>query len=251
MYNRRYSADPRERAKQEGGIIRERMVKLASEEKATPVQEEGPIKVYQSPRTNGGPISKLGPRFTFYDLLVSEESELVQLRDYSFETWVFPEVRYVTSSEGVRSPIIIPIKHVGSGVDRMEGSPTQVGPRSITQYAWIPLNLSKSPIQTFGSHPGVPISRMQYLVCVNVGDPRTGRLDNSYIEYALALNTPVIECTHMTSKEYDSRAGEAYYYYEIKGNEGLEKEIFDQWFNTTKHYFNGVLYPKIRSYMAE
>lgn len=256
MYNKRISYDPKERVKVEGGMIRNHdRVKLKNsdvEEKAK--ADTSPIKVYKPARMNSGPISAKDRSFSFYDLIVSQDPEDKELRYNCFEDWVFPKILLVSDVNGLQYPVMVPVRTVRHGIIRTQtqsGLETQMMPGEVIQYAYILLNPAKGPVQGFGTRPGMKCSRMNYMVCVQVGDPRTGRLDNAFIQYALPLNTPVSQCCKLLTVERDPSSAKFDYYYGIEGDANLEKEIFDNWFNGRNHYFNSVLYPKIRGYMVD
>lgn len=256
MYNRRIPLDPKERIKKEGGVIRNHdTIKLKGsdkEEKLNPNQ--GGIKIYRNLQAEGGPLRRKDARYTFYDLMTSDNPEDEQIRQNCFEDWVFPEVRKATLDNGTTSDIIIPVRSTYHGISRIPATKndegyTQMMPDTVTQYAYIMLNPSLAPIRTFGAFPGMTGSRMHYMVCVEVGDPRTGRLDNSFIRYALPLNTPISACCKVVTVDRNPENGEFDTFYEVKGDPELEKKIFDAWFNGKDYYFNSCIYPKIRSYM--
>lgn len=254
MYNRRINIDPKARVKAEGGMIRnESTVKLNGSTQSQPIQEKPPeIKVYKRHKLDAGPIASKPKSFSFYDLIVSQDPEDEELRFNGFEDWVFPDIKFPTI-EGRQIPTISPIRNIRRGTSRSydENAITQLTPAEYVQYAYILLNPSKAIIQSFGSLDGMRISRMHYLVCVEVGNPRTGRLDNTFIQYALPLSTPAVDCCKVAVADSNWETSRFDYYYTIQGDNALEQEIFDEWFNTSKYYFNSVIYPRIRGYMGE
>lgn len=255
MYNRRIPIDIKDRLKVEGGMIRNHgQIKLNGSDEITNVQNTKPqVKVYRSRQSNLGPISQKGPEFTFYDLIVSTSQEDEELRYNCFEDWVFPKMIYPDQGNG-QVPIMIPVRTIRRGVNRipMEDDTkqiTQMTSSECIQYAYILLNPNMVPVRSFGLHPGMTVNRTQHLACIQVGDPRTGRVDNAFVQYVVQLNTPVQKCCAVETTEMVD--GECLYYYRIEGDKALEQKIFNDWFCTNQYFFNGVVFPKIRGYMAD
>lgn len=232
-------------------MIRERTVTVGQNKDSTTVPKEKTfVKVYK-PRTTG-PLAAY-PHMSFYDLIVSQDPAIEQLKYDCFEDWVFPPIQMV-SQDNQQRQVVIPVRTTRHGVIREEidgGNETQVAPAEYTQYAYILLNPSLAPVQSFGQHPGMDIKRTNYLVCVEVGDPRTGRLDNSFIRYAMPLNWPLTRCCRLAVADFNYETKAFDYFYEVVGDDALEQKIFDAWFNTDRYFFNGVIFPKLRGYMTD
>lgn len=261
MYNKRIPTDPEERLRQNGGIHRmtsgdidvRKPDEYGTERHTT--QQQKPIKVYQGFNTLRGPLMTKPPTYTFYDLMVSDEDE--EIRKYCFEDWVFPKIMHLNAGTPQQKHCMVPEQTIRRG--RLYGNMAQneVTRPTITQYIYVILNPGKVPVPSFGTYPGMDFSRMSYLVCAEVGDPRTGNLSNAFIQYALLLNTPIQKCVDlvtctmpMGAERIPTAPGAPNYFYGVKGNPELEQEIFDRWFNSGDYYFNAVIYPTIRNYMS-
>lgn len=212
-----------------------------------------PAKVYRSMQTLLGPLRGKPTNYSFYDLMTSDEDE--EIRKYCFEDWVFPKILHLNSGTPQQKFCMVPENTIRRG--RLYGNVAQneVSRPTVTQYVYVILNPGKVPVPSFGTYPGMDFTRMSYLVCAEVGDPRYGNLSNAFIQYALLLNTPIQNCVElatctMGTDAVSGQSGTPNYFYAVKGNPELEQEIFDRWFNSSDYYFNSVIYPTIRNYMA-
>jgi hypothetical protein len=224
--------------KSKGGMKSDRGFKVAGESEmhTEKVGQDQPVKIYNSTRGRGmGPIGYKASNYSFYDLLTSEADK--ELRENSFEDWVFPDI----SEEYIMKPF----RTIRRGRNDTEEGVSK-GQVTVTQYIYVLLNPFRVPIQTFGQYPGMVPIRSHYLVCIEVGDPRTGDLSNAFVQYAMSLNTPVHKCVELATTQRDDEGGYQYFY-QVKGDAELEKQIFDRWFNGDDYYFNSVIYPKIRA----
>lgn len=200
-----------------------------------------------------GPIGLKHPSYSFYDLLVSNEFEDVKLREQSFEDWAFPIVN-TTLNDGIIQTKVSPSRVIRRGFrtnsDGSYSTDTIVtGTKEIVQYLYIILNGMKMPVSSFGSDKGMTVARSNFIVCLEVGDPRNGYLGNTTIRYALPLNRSVRDCIQLINKDVDAESNQMYYYYAILGDRDLEDEIRAKWFNPNHHIFNGVIYPKVRAFV--
>lgn len=258
MYNRRISNQPEDRLKEQGGIQRLRTGNIELSHDQNHVSEritatQRPVRVYTQSQNVRGPLALKPPNYTFYDLMTNDEDE--EIREYSFEDWVFPTIKKLNGGTPQESLCMIPERTIRRG--RLIGGSdyqNEVSQATVTQYAYIILNPGRTPVPSFGTYPGMSFSRMSYLVCLEIGDPRSGNLSNAFIQYALLLATPISKCIEVTTASMASRAptepGSIEYYYKVNGDPQLEKDIFDRWFNSSDYYFNSVIYPTIRNYMV-
>lgn len=255
MYNVR-KPTTMEDLKRRGGIVTTSQMKVGNEKESKEIPEElkKPIRVYGGSARRGmmlGPIGRKPANYSLYDLMTNDED--MELRKDGFEDWMFPDFKTVREGDGDHFVTYMqPCKTLWrGGRDMITGVGSSITPNSAVQYVYVLLNPMKSLISTFGDHKGMVPQKSHYLVCIEVGDPRTGRLDNAFIQYALNLNTSVHSCVELlTTESYEDLSqpnGKGYQYlYKINGNPELEKELFDRWFNGDDYYFNSVLYPRIR-----
>lgn len=260
MYNRRIPTDPQERLRQQGGIqhMKSGDIEIRHNEDHVSVRHQGtarPIKVYKPTQVLRGPLVGKPTNYTFYDLLISEEDE--EIRKYCFEDWVFPKIMNLNAGTPQQKFCMVPEQTIRRG--RLYGNMSQneVSRPTVTQYIYVILNPGKNPVPSFGTYPGMDFTRMSYLVCAEIGDPRYGNLSNAFIQYALLLNTPIQNCIElvtctmpMGAERIPTDPGSPNYFYGVKGNPELEQEIFDRWFNSGDYYFNAIIYPTIRNYMT-
>ena len=209
----------------------------------------GPV-VWKNYQKEGGPIPDLQRKgVTFFELLTNPDYD--QLRHDSFEDWCFPDI---VTNPNTRRPMVVPVKNIFVNGHQITGPNSAIiGKSSVVQYGYIVLNLMKAPSRSFGEYPGTEFSSTNYLVCVEVGDPRTGRLGNAYIRYALRMSAPLSSCvTLLQSLSYQTgdkdRPQGFQKLYGLVGDTVLENDIYERWWNAGDYYFNGVIYPKLRGY---
>lgn len=252
MYRNRIIRDASERLKREGGVIRNDSIHLNPAISNTVIKKENdPVQVYK-PRGNGGPLSTLDRSITFYDFMMDESDETRETKERYFEDWCFPRIKDIYGENELKQ-YVIPVRTFARGTERFtdpesETDITVLSPGETRQYGYIILGPGYSPIRSFGEYPGMVPQKLAYMVCVNMGNPRSGRTDEVYIEYALIMNQPMVNCIEMVSMDYNPATKSPEYYYKIKGDENLERKIFERWFNAGDHYFNTIIFPRVRSY---
>ena len=227
----------------------EQMDAVAVTENVQPLDpNKGPV-VWKNFQKEGGPIVRLQQQgLTFFEFLTNREYD--DLRRDSFDEWCFPDI--VWTEEG--RPMIVPVKNVQSTGHVQTGPRSAtIGKHTVTQYGYVVLNLMKAPARSFGQYPGTEFSTTNSLVCVEVGDPRHGRLDQAYIKYALPMSMPLSQClVFLQSLSYrttDSDAPQGFQrLYTVAGDSVLENQIYERWWQSGDYYFNGVIYPKIKGY---
>lgn len=208
-----------------------------------------PPKVWRSFHGQGrGPIGIKPYNYSFFDLLTNPDDE--ELRRTSFEDWHFPDV-IEEEVDGSKRKFILPQKTIYRGLQRqMADEETQgmlnMSQATVTQYLYIPLNPSLNIVSTFGELPGSLLRRSDYLACVEVGDPRSGRLDNAHLKYVINMAASV-ENTIQVATTLNEGASYTYLY-KIETESEVASEIYNRWFNGT-YYFNGVIYLKVRAFM--
>lgn len=218
------------------------------------MKPEQPARVYNSSiNTSLGPIGLKPFNYTFYDLLVSNEFEDAKLKEQCFEDWAFPIVN-TTLKDGIIQTKVSPSRVIRRGFrtndDGSYRNDTIVaGTKEIVQYIYIILNGMKMPVSSFGNDKGMSVARSNFIICLEVGDPRTGYLGNTTIRYALPLNRSVRDCIQLVNKDVEAESNQMFYYYAIIGDKEIEKEIYDKWFDPNHHIFNGVIYPKVRAFV--
>lgn len=229
-----------------GGIIKGGKMHLSGDDapKELPKEMTKKIRVYNPGHrgTGLGPISAKGVNYQFFDLLMSDDD--ASIREGCFEDWVFPRFATDVDERKVVRKFIVPSRVIERGGGITADGIRQIGQYTTTEYLYILLNPMKELVQDFGRLPGMVPSRTNYLVCIEVGDPRTGRLDNASILYALQLNKPV--STAVVAATAETYGNTAQHYYRVAGDPDLEKEIFEKWFNEDTFYFTSVIYPKVR-----
>ena len=229
-----------------GGIIKGGKMQLSGDEvsKELPKEMTKKIRVY-NPGLRGtglGPISAKGVNYQFYDLLMSDEDEAI--RRACFEDWVFPRLATDTDENKVARKFVVPSQIIERGGGVSPEGIRQITQYTTTEYLYVLLNPMKEIVQDFGKVPGMIPQRTNFLVCVEVGDPRTGSLHNASILYALQLNKPI--ATAVKAATAETFGITARHYYQVVGDEDLEREIFEKWFNEENFYFASVIYPKVR-----
>lgn len=248
MYNGIKNQTDLEKGMAKGGIKTPRGFKTQEPgaSQVIPLQSSG-VKVYKPIHGQGmGPIYTKPLHYTVYDLITNPDD--ADLRYNSFEDWVFPDIKRGIDCEDRQVNLMMPQRVIRRGSDRSAGENSFITNNSVTQYLYILLNTTKNIVQSFGDFNGMTIRRSDYMVCVEVGNPATGRLDGAFIQYALSLQTPIRECVTLSTTIPDPENGGYRYLYNIHGDQALEKEIFDRWFNSGDYYFNAVIYPKIRAF---
>lgn len=230
-----------------GGIVKAGQMQLSGEttKKELPKEMTKPVRVY-NPGLRGaglGPLSAKATNYQFYDLLMSDEDQ--EIRESCFEDWIFPRVVMNVDRNKVARKFIVPslILERGGGVS--PDGVRQIGSYTTTEYVFILLNPMKELVQDFGLLPGMIPQRTNYLVCVEIGDPRTGRLDNAFIQYALSMNQPIAKVIESATAERVGPLG-IQHFYRLNGDQALEKELYEKWFNDESYYFTSVIYPKVR-----
>lgn len=259
MYNVRKPVGQKELLAK-GGIVKPNGMIINGENAVKPLTEEmqeKPVRVYGSNTRRGqmiGPIGRKSAAYSFYDLMMNDEDE--DLRMTGFEDWIFPEFKTHRVEDGSDQFVsyMQPCRMLWRGGRDQDDGQSVLTPATAVQYLYVLLNPMKNIVSTFGSRDGMNVQKSMYMVCVEVGDPRSGKLNNAFIQYALNLNTPVHKCIqHLTTEAYidptDPATTKYQYLYRVIGDHDLEKEIFDRWFNSENYYFNSVLYPKIRGFM--
>jgi hypothetical protein len=242
MYNGIKNQTDLEKGRAAGGMSTPRGFKpahLPGEGQVIPHSDK-PVKVYKPFHGQGmGPIYNLPQTTRFYDLLVNPDLE--GLRYESFEDWTFPILTEQDNQWRAN-----PVRNIHRGSMRVSDAPSQITENTLTQYLYVVLNPSRHLVQSFGEFPGSVMRASDYLVCVEVGNPVSGRLDAAFIQYALPLNKPVRDCIQLATVV--PTGGSYTYLYKIVGDGELEKDIFDRWFNSGDYYFNSVIYPKVRGF---
>ena len=244
----------RDQLRANGGVVSRRGVKITGQNSFSQIDPallgKAP-RIYKPYQQSGmGPLGDKPERFTLYDLLMSNDEDDKNIIENYFEDWQFPELREVWEGTNITKYVLpeTTIMRYQADTDEMKVR----FPMTKTQYLYILVNMSNIPVAEFGTAMGMPLNRMRTLVCVYIGDPTSGYLGNSYIEYAVRLNTPIKECVTLTAAEYSAAHQERPdYFYKIQGDVALEKEIYDKWFNTAEHFFNSTIYPKIRQMMGQ
>ena len=226
------------------------VVKAPAQPRQTPTAGVDPsVRVYRSHQAYSiGPIGKMPPTWTIYDLIFEQTPEALKLRGM-FDDWAIPETRTGQMENGNMMTRINTLRNFIRGNVRDTTY-------KVEQYLYAILNPGCHPVHDFGSPNGTDASRSNILVCCKVGDPRTGKLDQAYIEYALPLSTPRRDFAEVSSKMI---VGDVAYpenreqltFYKIKGDAELEKRIGDMWVNEKDFRFNAAIYPVARNFMAD
>ena len=247
------SNNQKDQIRANGGVISSRGVKIGGQSGYTnhdgSMTEKAPriYKPYQQPAM--GPLWEKPDNFTLYDLLMSNDEDDKALIENYFEDWQFPELREVWEDTTVKKYALPERTIIHYQADNEE---TKVRfPMSKNQYLYIMTGMTNLPVPEFGTAMGMPLNRMKNLVCVAIGDPTSGYLGNSYIEYAVRMNTPIKKCAILATSQYAAKHQDAPdFFYKIQGDQEMEKAIYDRWFNTDDHFFNSIIYPKIRTFMG-
>ena len=240
-----------------GGVISNRGVKTSGSQTYQPKSPElnKQPKIYRGFRNTAmGPLGQKHPNYSLFDLMTSMEEEDQNLLENYFEDWVFPSIRKVYNPETQRHTFYAMPERTIVRYDMgytEEGAKIRI-PKTKTQYLYVVLNTVKYPVQDFGSATGMKIGRANYLVCIEVGDPTSGYLGNAFVQYAIALGSPISQTVEVTAANYDPRyEAKPQFFYKLKGDPELEKWIFERWFNEKDHFFNATVYPKIRAFMNQ
>lgn len=190
--------------------------------------------------TEVGPIAAFA-KSTLYDLLVEQSVEMEFIRQ-SFHDWAIPPVITISDGRGGYRAKLKPIKVFQRG----KVTDTTF---AVEHYLYAVLNHNLVPVSSFGDINHMPMNRTQTLVCVNVGDPRTGKLDKAYIEYAIPLNTAIGDCVNLAHKDHLTMSNKIQYYYRLESDEELMKRIGAIWFNDKTYVFNAGIYPRARNFV--
>ena len=192
-------------------------------------------------RADLGPIGKVGPTATLYDLFISNSPEIQDIRAM-FHDWTFPEIVTVFATDATaQEKRVHPIRNFARGKVGSTGF-------HVDQYLYAIINHSLFPVQGFGTTDLMSIDRTSTLVCIKVVDPRIGNLGNSYVEYSVHMSTPISEAVSLAGSEMiDS---ERVYYANLNGDMAIEEAVSNDWFSTHTYKFNGVIYPLVSHYSS-
>lgn len=216
---------------------------------ANPSGIDPTIRVYTSHQQyKFGPIGKMPPEWCIYDLLFEQTPEAHDIRNM-FDDWAIPETKTGFTEEGHQVTRIKTLRNFIRGNVRDTTY-------KVEQYMYAVLNPALHTVKDFGDMNGTNLNRTNILVCCNIGDPRTGKLDRAYIEYALPASTRWRDCVEVASKMIvgdvnNPESREQVTFYRIKGDPELEKRIGEMWFNTRDYHFNNAIYPIARNFMAD
>lgn len=250
MYRGIIRRTQKERLSKKGGIVTSRGVKVSGDTKFNVGTVDGqPVKVYKQFQNRGlGPIGLKPQTFSFYDFLVSKDEDDTELRENYFDEWVFPETG-ITTVNGALKPTIMPQRLIMHYEADNEETKVRI-PMTKNQFVYVVLNPMKYPVQSFGTANGTLFNKTNYLVCIEVGDPTSGFLGNAFVRYAINMNTPMRTCAEVATVDYDRQYHDKPdFFYTIKGDYELEKWIYERWFTENDHFFNSIIYPKVRAFM--
>lgn len=212
-------------------IIQKRPVRRTPQEVVEVLPDEKPVHVITG---NQHGIHKDFPSDkTMYDLFFEQTVEAAKLRQ-QFEDWMIPEMRTGTMENGTVITRIASLRNFYRGKVNQSNFKAE-------QYLYAILNPSLNTVQSFGNFYGTDVERTSIMVCAYVGDPHTGILKDSFIQYALRLNEPWVNCSTRVARQMIN--SQIVDFYAIQGDEELEKAIGDKWYNERECLFNGVIYP--------
>lgn len=213
-------------------VIQKRPVRTTSpQEVVETLPDEKPVQVISS---NQHGVSKdFASDKTMYDLFFEQTVEAEKLRR-QFEDWMIPEMRTGTTETGTHITRVASLRNFYRGKINQSNFKAE-------QYLYAVLNPSLNTVRSFGSFYGTDVERTSILVCAYVGNPQTGILKDSYIEYAVRLNSPWTACTQRVAREIVQ--GKIIDFFAIRGDAELEQAVGEKWYNERDYFFNSVIYP--------
>ena len=154
--------------------------------------------------------------------------------DKTMYDWMIPEMRTGTTETGTHITRVASLRNFYRGKINQSNFKAE-------QYLYAVLNPSLNTVRSFGSFYGTDVERTSILVCAYVGNPQTGILKDSYIEYTVRLNSPWTACTQRVAREMVQ--GKIIDFFAIRGDTELERAVGEKWYNERDYFFNSVIYP--------